>query len=573
MTDVHAPLAFPDAPRGRLDRVINDLVESANEVLATQGRLRSLLEASRSVSSELELPVVLRTIVAAAVELVGARYGAIGVIAPDGSLAQFIHVGVSPELALEIGHLPEGHGLLGALIEDQEPIRLEHLRDDARSSGFPPHHPPMESFLGVPVRVRGEVFGNLYLTERADGPFSAEDQELLSALAGSAGAAIDHARLFDESQRRQRWSAASAEVTAALLSEETDDSLGILANRVAQLADAGLVCIALPAAGTHMSIAVARGALAERFTGVTFDSAGTLAGQAHESGQPAMSDAEWLSRIDPTLVLGPSMAIPFRSSDSPPGVLTVSRSAGEAAFTPADLEMAADFAWQASVALTLAAGRADRARLAVLEDRGRIARDLHDHVIQRLFGAGLSLQAVAGSIDDPALRARVGQQVDALDAAIAEIRTAIFTLNVVDDTERPKLRHRVLDAIGEMADMFDQSPHVTFGGAVDLMIDAALADDVIAVVREGLTNVARHAGATRSSVSVVVSGDSVVVQIEDDGRGIPEAAARSSGTANLEQRAVARGGAFELAAQESGGTVLRWNAPVASTPPTASRAE
>ena len=562
MTEAQKPLAFPDAPRGRLDRVINDLVTSAQEVLATQGRLRSLLEASRSVSSQLELPVVLRTIVAAAVELVGARYGAIGVIAPDGSLAQFIHVGMDEERAHEIGHLPEGHGLLGALIQDQEPIRLEHLSDDPRSSGFPAPHPPMESFLGVPVRVRGEVFGNLYLTERADGPFSAEDEELLSALAASAGAAIDHARLFDESQRRQRWSAASAEVTAALLSEETDDSLGILSDRVAQLADADLVCIALPESGTKMAVVVARGVLAESYAGVVFDAAGTLAGQAHESGQPTMSDAGALSGVDPALQLGPSMAIPFASVGAPTGVLTVSRSSGRAGFTRADLEMAADFAGQASVALTLAAGRADRARLALLEDRGRIARDLHDHVIQRLFGAGLSLQAVAGSIADPALRARVGQQVDALDAAIAEIRTAIFTLSVVEDTDTPKLRHRVLDVIGETADMFTESPHVTFGGAVDLMIDPGLADDLIAVVREGLTNVARHAGATRTAVSVVVDSRAVVVEITDDGRGIPDTAARSSGTANLEQRALARGGDFELARRGAGGTLLRWSAPV-----------
>lgn len=564
MTVGPAPLAFPDAPRGRLDRVINDLVASAQEVLATQGRLRSLLEASRTVSSELELPVVLRTIVAAAVELVGSRYGAIGVIAPDGSLAQFIHVGVSEELAQEIGHLPEGHGLLGALIEDQESIRLEHLRDDPRSSGFPAHHPPMESFLGVPVRVRGEVFGNLYLTERADGPFSAEDEELLTALAATAGAAIDHARLFDESQRRQRWSAASAEVTSALLSEETDDSLGILADRVAQLADAELVCVALPAEGTMMSIVAARGPLAATYIDGAFDAEGTVAGQAHQNGQPVMSDTESLSRIDPRVVLGPTMAIPFTSAGAPPGVLTVSRGRGRAAFTSADLEMAADFAGQASVALTLAAGRADRARLAVLEDRGRIARDLHDHVIQRLFGAGLSLQAAAAGIQDAAVRARVAQQVDVLDAAIAEIRTAIFTLNIVESAGTPLLRHRVLDVVAEMSDMFDESTHVTFSGAVDLMIDAGLADDVIAVVREGLTNVARHAGAEHSAVSVALTSEAVSIEITDDGRGVPESALRSSGTANLESRARERNGTFRLASRDSGGTVLAWRVPLAA---------
>lgn len=562
MTDEATPLAFPDAPRGRLDRVINDLVASAQEVLATQGRLRSLLQASRIVSSELELPVVLRTIVAAAVELVGARYGAIGVVAPDGSLAEFIHVGIPEELADEIGHLPQGHGLLGALIDEQVTIRLDHLRDDPRSSGFPAHHPPMESFLGVPVRVRGEVYGNLYLTERIDGPFTTEDEELLASLAASAGAAIDHARLFDESQRRQRWSAASAEVTAALLSEQAEDSLGILADRVALLAGADLVCVALPSTGSEMSIVAARGALAEAYAGGSFDAEGTLAGQAHASGQPVMSDAESLSSIDPGLVLGPSMAIPFTSAGAPPGVLTVSRAQGRAAFTRADLEMAADFAGQASVALTLAAGRADRARLDLLEDRGRIARDLHDHVIQRLFGAGLSLQAAASSTTDAATRARIAQQVDVLDAAIAEIRTAIFTLNVAETTGAPLLRHRVLDVVADVGDLFEESPQVTFSGAVDLMIDAVLADDVIAVVREGLTNVARHAGAQRTAVSVAVTSSTVTLVIEDDGKGVPEGATRSSGTANLERRASSRGGSFALTPGDAGGTVLTWSVPL-----------
>jgi signal transduction histidine kinase len=560
MSHEDSSIVFPDAPRGRLDRVIGELVASAQEVLATQGRLRSLLDASRLVSSELELPTVLRQIIAAAVELVGARYGAIGVIAADGTLAEFIHVGMSEELAHQIGHLPEGHGLLGALIEEQHPIRLEHLRDDPRSSGFPAHHPPMETFLGVPVRVRGEVFGNLYLSERADGPFSEEDEELLVALAGTAGAAIDHARLFDESQRRQRWAAASAEVTAALLSDEASGSLDVLVNRVAGLADADLVCIAVPTGESMMTVAVAHGELAERYTGVTFDPIGTLAGQAHESGQPVLSDVEMISRVEPGRTFGPSMAIPFVSADSPAGVLTVSRLPRRAPFLQADLEMAADFAGQASLALRLAAGRADRARLAILEDRGRIARDLHDHVIQRLFGAGLSLQAVAGAVTDAGLRSRIGQQVDALDSAIAEIRTAIFTLGAAPEAVAPALRHRVIDVLGEMADLFDQSPRVIFSGAVDLMVDPEVADDVIAVVREGLTNVARHAGATQTSVTIVVTPNVIAVQIEDDGRGV-QTTTRSSGTANLEQRASARGGSFALADREGGGTVLRWDVP------------
>jgi len=561
MTDPDAHLAFPDVPKGRLDQIIGELVGSAQAVLATESRLRSLLQASRLVTSELELPSVLRQIVVAALELVGARYGAVGVIAPDGSLAQFIHVGMPDETAHEIGHLPEGHGLLGALIEEQQPIRLESLQEDPRSSGFPAHHPAMQSFLGVPIRVRGEVYGNLYLAERTGGPFTAEDEELLVALAGTAGAAIDHARLFDESQRRQRWSAASAEVTSALLSENADDSLAIIVDRVCRLADADLACIALPAEGPFMTVVEAHGDLAAQLDGVTFDATGTLAAQAHESGQPVLSDTDAASRISPDISWGPTLAIPFSSADSPAGVLTVARLPGRMAFTTSDLEMASDFAGQVSVALRLAASRSDRARLAVLEDRGRIARDLHDHVIQRLFGAGLSLQAIAGLVGDEATRARIAEQVDALDAAIAEIRTAIFTLNTPSDAESPMLRHRVVDVLGEMSSLFRDSPRVTFSGPVDLLLDQALADDVVAVVREGLTNVVRHAGATQTSVTVAVAADRALVRIEDDGRGI-QSTSRASGTANLEQRARARNGTLALEPRPGGGTVLTWDVPL-----------
>ncbi len=563
MTEDLVPLTFPDASRAQLDRVIGELVTSAQLVLATQGRLRSLLEASRLVASELELPVVLRRIIEAAVELVGARYGAIGVIAPDGTLAQFIHVGMPDDLVKQIGHLPEGHGLLGALIEEQEPIRLEHLHDDPRSSGFPAGHPPMDSFLGVPVRVRGEVYGNLYLSEHPTGAFSEEDQELLIALAGTAGAAIEHARLFDESRRRQRWSAASAEVTAALLSDDSEDSLAILADRVAGLADADLVCVTLPTTGSTMVVEVARGELAAAFAGRTFDSQGTLAGQAHESGQPVLSDVEVNSPIAPDVKLGPTMAVPFTSADTPTGVLTVSRLPGRAGFTRADLEMAADFAAQASVALRLDSVRADRAKLAMFEDRARIARDLHDNVIQRLFAAGLSLQAVAGMVADPAARARISQQVDALDTAIAEIRTAIFTLTAAPSADAPSLRHRVVDVLSEMSELFEESPRLTFNGPVDLMVTPDLADDVVAVVREGLSNVARHAAATVTTVSVGLVDHDLVVQIEDDGRGI-RSLERSSGTRNLDQRATARGGTLTLTSSPPSGTVLLWQVPLAA---------
>lgn len=562
MVDDTGGLTFPDGPRSELDMSLARLVESAQHVLATQSRLRNLLKANHSVAGEIELAVVLSTIVEAAVDLVGARYGAVGVIGPDGGLEQFIHVGMPDDLVARIGHLPEGHGLLGALIEEQEPIRLPRIDADPRSSGFPAGHPPMTTFLGVPIRVRDETYGNLYLAEREGGPFSAEDEELLVALAATAGAAVDHARLFDESQRRQRWTVASAEVTAALLSDDSEESLAVLADRVALLADADLVCVVLPLPDGRLRVDVARGEGADALVGLVFDSADTLAGRADESGHPHLSD---LGDADDPLATGPTMALPIAIAGSIAadrgGVLTVTRAPGRPRFATTDLDMAADFAAQASVALRLAAGRADRQKLAVLEDRSRIARDLHDNVIQRLFGAGLSLQAIAGQADER-LRARLVEQVDALDAAIADIRTAIFTMTSQSDTEQPTLRHRVIDLLGELSEVFTDAPRLAFAGPVDLMVPTDVADDVVAVVREGLANVARHAQAEHAWALVAVLDGTVVVEIEDDGRGIAPESTRSSGTANLAARAEARGGTVELAPRHPRGTVLRWRVPL-----------
>jgi signal transduction histidine kinase len=558
----NAELSFPDEPRSRLDRVLSDLVDSAQDVLATQGRLRNLLKASRVVADELDLTVVLRRIVEAAVELVGAQYGAIGVASPDGTLEQFIHVGMSQDLVEAIGKLPTGHGLLGALIENQEPIRLEHLSADPRSFGLPDGHPPMESFLGVPVRVRGEVYGNLYLTEQTTGKFSADDEQLLSALAATAGAAIDHARLYGESERRRRWSAAAAEITAALLSSGSEGSLSILAERVADLAEADLVCVAVPLGHGRMSIEMARGPLFEEFVGASFDSENTIEGRVFESRQPILSDIQLSDGSDLRRSFGPTIAVPLTSSENPMGVLTVSRIAGRPRFTIADLDMVAEFAAQAGLALRLDAARSDAEALTLLEDRGRIARDLHDHVIQRLFGAGLSIQSIVGTIADPIAQARLGEQVEVLDSAIAEIRTAIFAMTASATRHPTSLRHRVIDVLGELGDLFEASPRLVFTGPIDLLVPTDFGDDVIAVVREGLSNVARHAGASQTWMTIAVTPEQLSVTIEDDGTGITNDRGRASGTSNLEERARARGGEFSLLPRASNGTTLTWSVPL-----------
>jgi signal transduction histidine kinase len=550
-------ISFPDGPRSEFERSIGELVERAEKVLATQGRLRSLLSANRVVVEQLELAQVLRRIAEAAVSLVSAQYGALGVIAPDGHLEQFIHVGMPQSDADRIGHLPEGRGLLGAVIDERRSIRLTHLHDDPRSAGFPAHHPTMDAFLGVPIRVRDEVYGNLYLTNPAGAEFTQEDEELVTALAATAGIAIDNARLFDESRRRQRWSAALAEVTSALLSGASDDVLGVVADRVASVIDADLVCVVVPVDDETLLVDTARGEGSAELIARRYPAAGSLVSAALESGQVAVS-SELHAAVAEEPMYGLTVAMPLLAFERPLGALTISRVEGGAGFTPAELEMAADFARQASVAIELARGRADRQRLELVEDRNRIARDLHDHVIQRLFGSGMSLQAIASTAPE-ATRAAIADQVEAIDAAISEIRTAVFTLTS-RSSGAPALRHRVLDVVAESGVGLASAPRLTFSGPVDLLIDGELADDVVAVVREGLANVARHASARSADVAIVVHDTAVTVTVDDDGRGMSNASRRSSGTANLRARAARHGGEFELLGRESGGTRLRWTA-------------
>jgi signal transduction histidine kinase len=554
----HEALHFPDVPRSELENTISDLISQAQRVLSAQGRLRALLQAYRAVTEELDLDRVLTRIVEAAATLVGARYGALGVIDRRGLLERFVHVGIPPEDVARIGHLPEGHGLLGAVIDTGATIRLAHLRDDPRSVGFPAHHPPMDAFLGVPVRVRDQVFGNLYLTEPLDGAFSAEDEELIESLAATAGIAIENARLYDEARRQERLSTAQSEVRAALLSPDTVDVLGVVAERVASVVPVELVTVVVPTAtDSEMRIDVARGPDAERLRDVVLPAGSTPAGRAMSVGAVVTEEA-WI-HADSGIRLGPTAAVPLTAGGHAVGALCVSRREGGEAFTHPELTAISDFAAQAGIAISLAWARRDRERLEVVEDRGRIARDLHDHVIQRLFATGLGLQALAAA--DPAHAVEIDARVAEIDAAIADIRTAIFALRGRDSAASPS-RQRLLDLIGELAPVLPSPPRITFTGPVDLILKGPLADDVVAVVRESLANVARHANARSASVSVVITEADVAVSVEDDGDGVDPGAERTGGTLNLAQRAQARGGTYALERLDDRGTRAHWRVPI-----------
>ncbi|WP_431218970.1 GAF domain-containing sensor histidine kinase [Leifsonia xyli] len=554
------PITFPDGPRAELDNALAQLVEQASRVMQTQGRLRALVGANRAVVSHLDLATVLRTIVEAALDLVGAHYGALGVIAEGGGLEQFIHVGMPPEDVERIGHLPEGHGLLGALIDDPRPIRIPSIADDPRSAGFPEGHPPMTAFLGVPITVRDTVYGNLYLTDPESGGFTDEDEQLVKALAATAGFAIDNARLYAESSARQAWTATAAELTASVLGGESTDALAELITRAGDLLGARVVYVLeLEADKAPLRItAVTEPARAAAQQAARVD----LLRSALEGQQPTRLEALPAAPGPDGWQTGPALAAPFLLADGRPAVLVAVRDAGALGFSPFEVERATGLARQGSLALELAAARADRQRAQLLEERARIARDLHDHVIQQLFGAGIELQSVESALGPGALTDRIDAAVTSIDQAIAEIRTAIFALSHQRNDGR-SLRHRVLDIVQEVGGALPEPATVSFSGPVDIVSEPAVADDIAAFVREGLTNVVRHAQAGTASVAVSASADEIQVAVVDDGRGIGDTT-RRSGLGNLTDRAEKRGGSLSV---ESGpqGTCVWLRLPVPTT--------
>ena len=557
-------LTFPDLPRLELDQLLAQLVARAHEVMATQGRLRGLLRASQMVTRDLTLPVVLRRIVEAARDLVGARYAALGVISPAGGLAEFVHSGMPEDAVARIGHLPEGKGLLGALIEDPRPIRLRRIASDQRSTGFPPGHPPMSSFLGVPIRIRDEVFGNLYLAESTKGEFSAEDEELTLALAATAAVAIENARLYESATSRGEWLQAIAAITRGVLSaepEDAGDSLELVARTSLRIAGADLVTVVLPGGPDELLIEVAVGSGADGLAGTRLPMSGSLSGQVFSTGTPlrqSVGDAGSTPR--PDLDLGPVLAVPLHGSRRVHGVLWAARRRGRSAFGAEEVEMAAGFANQAALAIELAEARAEQQRAVMLDERERIAADLHDHVIQRLFAAGLSLQSTAGTLRAGEAADRILATVDDLDATIRQIRTSIFQLQQLPQTRAPGLRARLLDVATDLTPVLGFEPAVRFSGVID-EVGHDIGEDVLAVVRESLSNVARHARAASAEVDVAATADRLTVDIRDDGIGLGSTD-RRSGLDNLRRRADRRDGTFTVEPRKPAGTWLSWSVPL-----------
>jgi signal transduction histidine kinase len=555
-----------DVPRLELDQQLEQLVSRAQEVMGTLGRLRGLLRANQLITQDLTLPVVLRRIAEAARDLVGARYAALGVIAAGGGLAEFVHVGIEPGDVERIGRLPQGKGLLGALIDDPHAIRLDRIGEDPRSAGFPDGHPPMSTFLGVPIRVRGEVFGNLYLAESTRGGFSADDEQLTTALAATAGVAIDNARLLETARVRQEWLRAAAAVTHRL-SADTDALrlLQLVARSSFDLAGADLVTVAVPD-GDRLRVDVAVGHAAEVLLGELVALEGSLAGRVFATGAPLrVASPKELPGLDAFTVhdldIGPVLVVSLQGSRRAHGVLTVARSSGRVAFTAEELDMAAGFANQAAVAVELAEARAEQQRAAVFDDRDRIAADLHDQVIQRLFASGLSLQGVAAGLGPGPHAERITGTIADLDEAISQIRTTIFQLERSPDASLDGVRGRLLGVVADVAPALGGEPAVRFAGPLESTLQPDVVDDLVAVLREALSNVARHAGAQHSEVTVAVDAGRLTLVVRDDGVGITDTG-RCGGLANLRRRAERHGGSLTVEPARPAGTHLNWTVPI-----------
>ncbi|TDN91609.1 GAF domain-containing protein [Microbacterium sp. BK668] len=560
-------LTFPDGPRAALDEAITRLLAQGQRVMRTEGRLRALLRASQSVVEQIELREVLQRAVEAAVELVDAEYGAMGVLTPEkDALEEFIHVGITEEQARKIGPLPTGHGLLGALIEDPRPIRLSRMVDDHRAIGFPPDHPAMDGFLGVPITVRGEVFGNFYLTNRRDGDFTEEDEQLLGALATTVGFAIANARLYADAEARERWASAAAELGSAIVSTPTDTVLDLLAGRLRSVAEADRVAVLELDEDDRLHVAAFRGVTEAPDPGAAVEPMPAAVRAVLEDGRP---HAQGRTGGEARALLvtrngqhGPALAIPLRSRSGMWGVVVLARSPEERPFSAAEISSAGDLASRASIALELARAREDAQRALIADDRRRIARDLHDHVIQQLFGTGLALQGVAARLGPGTESDELIDAIERLDDAMRQIRTVVFALSHRDEAS---VRHRLLDVVGELSSHGHRPPAIRFTGPVDHLVRDGLATDVVAVARELLSNALRHSNADRISIDVSASEGAVTILVTDDGAGIPPDVERR-GLVNLEGRARGRGGSFAVETGP-GGTTATWTAPLQTTPP------
>lgn len=549
----------------RIDGVLKGFVSRAEELLQSQERMAGLLEAVVALAEDLSMDAVLERVVESACRLLHSRYGALGVIGDDHALSHFVTVGIDGQLAHKIGPPPTGQGVLGLLITDPRPLRLKDLRKHPESLGLPAHHPPMQSFLGVPIRVREVVFGNLYLTEKEDGSdFTDEDEGLAVALAAAAGVAIENARLYEDARRRARWLEACMDVSGLMLSSDRDYTSGGLdpiAGRALQESQSQLALLVAPSPnGPGYIVAGAAGERGAGLSGRTLALASPLLAGVLEGGEPVQLDdaSALLEEVDGG-ISGPLLAVALSTQGAHHGLLLLVREPGAVHFARTDVEMGAVFGSHVALALELARVHRLREELLVFTDRDRIARDLHDLVIQRLFAAGLSVQSLTRFTKDDLATERIRTITGELDEAIRSLRDTIYSLRS-NSGETELLSGRIRRVARSTAKSMPFTPRLTITGPIDA-VTPDKADNVVAVVSEGLSNAVRHSGADAISVSVAVIKGRVTVVITDNGSGFTDPAKRN-GLANMEDRARMLDGECTITSAPDAGTSLEWSVPL-----------
>jgi len=582
MREVAGRLPVPGAPFER-----GVIVDTAPDPAPLTGdALTDLLGAMLAVAGHLELPAVLDRFVQVSAELTSARFAAINVLDDTGTSTTFVYTGVPTAVARAMRHPPHAQGVLGQIPVDGV-LRLDDLTQHPSFQGWPAHHPPMGCFLGASVKVGDHVYGQLYLSEKqGGGTFTTRDEHMVLALAAAAGVAIANAQLYAESERREHWLRAGQDITTMLLEGVDEESaLEHVARTAREVAGADTAALALPGMGGELFIELADGYRAAELTGLVMPRGGrawTVLEEGHGLLTPSLSASRTV-KLDEMRAFGPAMFAPLHSSGRGVGVLVLMRRIGAVPFDESDLATAESFAAQAALAYVLAEARHAQDIAALLDERERIARDLHDLAIQQLFATGMQLETVrrraARGVDPQELMSIVEEALDNVDSSVREIRQIVYALRDPDAATGLVERLRRETSLARTGLGFAPSLILSVDGEdlspgdgeaedrIDERLEQELTDDVVAVVREGLANAARHAHASSVSVRVAVRGSgptgSVEVDVEDDGAGLPAERERSSGTGNLASRARQHGGTFSLGAAPSGkGSLLTWQAPL-----------
>nr|WP_234818084.1 GAF domain-containing sensor histidine kinase [Mycolicibacterium sphagni] len=552
--------------------LVDNMRAQLDELLNARDQMEHLLRVIVGLAADLDLDATLRRIVKAAMELTGAEYGALGVQGADGQLASFLHSGIDDATAATIGRLPVGKGVLGVLLEHPEPLRLGDLAAHPAAAGFPEHHPPMQAFLGVPITIRQKSFGSLYLTQPRGRPeFNESDEVVARALAAAAAVAIDNARLFEQARSVAKWLDASREIMTALSSDANpvQQPLRLIAERACELtrAEQGIVLVPsepdLPAAQVRtLLVSTAVGSMAEDVVGQEVPVDGSTTGGVFRSRTPLITES-FRHPIQAFTDVGqrPAIVMPLCDQQSMLGVLAVARNKDDSPFDASHLALMRDFADHAVVALRLSESREQAREMSLIADRERIAHDLHDHVIQRLFAAGMDLQGTIARSHSTDINNRLNHTVDDLQSTINEIRTTIFALQS-PTAIAGGFRQRIQNVVAELTGNRDIETSVHLSGPL-IVVGQDVAEQAIAVIAEGVSNAVRHSGAEHLTVGITVA-DELTVDIADDGCGIEPTNQRRSGLANFERRAASVSGTCSIDSHPGGGTRIRWVAPLAT---------